>query len=114
MRIACYRPCRVSEIHRVGTRTRGVRRGDHVPRISSAMVCSCALSLAACAQERGRLLGVEAGGDAASSSIDLIGDRPLSFTTLKLREPPRVVVDFADTELSGIARELSVDDGTVV
>src|SRR5439155_3067346 len=95
-----YRPWRVSEIHRVG-----------IPR---AMALSCALAICALAQERGRLIGVEAGGDAAASSVELIGDRPLSFTTLKLREPPRVVVDFADTELSGIARELSVDDGTVV
>lgn len=73
----------------------------------------CAIAFAAGAQERGKLIAAEAGGDAAVSSVDLIGDRPLSFTTMKLRSPPRVVVDFADTELAGVPRELSIDDGTL-
>src|SRR5207249_3393121 len=60
-----------------------------------------------------RLLGLRAGGDAAAASIELLGDRPLSFTTLKLSAPPRVVVDFADTEVMPEARELAVEDGTV-
>jgi hypothetical protein len=90
------------------------------PRVSETrFTLRCALALAvalvfsAHAQERGRLLDVLAGGDAASSAIELVGDRPLSFTTLKLSGPPRVVVDFADTELSGAPAELAVDDGTI-
>ena len=75
--------------------------------LAGALVC------AAHAQERGRLLGVTAGGDAGTSSVQLIGDRPLSFTTLKLQAPPRVVVDFADTDLSGAPEEVVVEDGTV-
>ena len=65
------------------------------------------------AQERGRLLSAQAGGDAAESSIELVGDRPLSFTTLKLRSPPRIVVDFAETDLALPVRDLAVDDGTI-
>ena len=71
------------------------------------------LPAAVLAQDRARLLGVRAGGDAVASSIELIGDRPLSFTTLKLAGPPRVVVDLADTEVAPEAREVAVDDGTV-
>jgi hypothetical protein len=56
---------------------------------------------------------MEAGGDARSSAVELVGDRPLSFTTLKLSGPPRVVVDFADTDLDASLRELVVEDGTV-
>jgi hypothetical protein len=72
-----------------------------------------ALVCGAQAQERGRLLGVRAGGDAGASAIELLGDRPLSFTTMKLQGPPRVVVDFADTEIAGAPDELVVEDGTV-
>ena len=56
---------------------------------------------------------MRAGGDAAESFIELVGDRPLSFTTLKLRSPPRVVVDFAETDLALPLRDLAVDDGTI-
>jgi hypothetical protein len=71
------------------------------------------LPAAALAQERARLLAVRAGGDEKASSIELVGDRPLSFTTLKLQAPPRVVVDLADTEVAPEAQEVAVDDGTV-
>jgi hypothetical protein len=71
------------------------------------------LPAVASAQERARLLGLRAGGDAAASSIELIGDRPLSFTTLKLAGPPRVVVDLADTDVSPQVGEIAVDDGTI-
>lgn len=72
------------------------------------------LASAALAQEpRGRILELKAGGDAQASAVEIVGDRPLSFTTLKLNAPPRVVVDFADTELLADERELSIDDGTV-
>jgi len=72
------------------------------------------LVTAAIAQEpRGRILELKAGGDAQASAVEIVGDRPLSFTTLKLAGPPRVVVDFADTELVAPERELSIDDGTV-
>ena len=72
-----------------------------------------AAALTADAQEHGRLLGARAGGDAAASSIELLADRPLSFTTLKLAGPPRVVVDFADTDVVAEQRELEVEDGLV-
>lgn len=71
------------------------------------------VALAGLAQERGRLLAVRAGGDAGASSIEVVGDRPLSFTTLKLQSPPRVVVDFPDAEVMPEARDLAVDDGTI-
>jgi hypothetical protein len=71
------------------------------------------LAFAARADDRGRLLEVRSGGDGDSSSVELVGDRPLSFTTLQLQSPPRVVVDFADTDVAGIPAELSVEDGTV-
>ena len=85
-----------------------VLRGALAFAAVSATVC------AAVAQERGHLVGVQAGGDAATASVELIGDRPLSFTTLKLREPPRVVVDFAETDLSVAPREVTVGDGTIL
>ncbi|HEY2031168.1 MAG TPA: AMIN domain-containing protein [Myxococcales bacterium] len=70
------------------------------------------VSFAALAQE-GRLVAVRPGGDAMSSAVELIGNRPLSFTTLELQSPPRIVVDFADTVVGGAPAEVSVEDGTV-
>ena len=71
------------------------------------------LALQGFAAPRGKLVAVRAGGDEATAVVELVGDRPLSFTTLRLSRPPRVVVDFADTELSGVPSELRVLDGTV-
>ncbi|HEX4384552.1 MAG TPA: AMIN domain-containing protein, partial [Myxococcales bacterium] len=71
------------------------------------------LAFAAGADDRARLLSITAGGDADSSVVAVEGDRPLSFTTLQLQTPPRVVVDFADTSVAGVPAELSVEDGTV-
>ena len=70
-------------------------------------------ALAASAGEPGKLLGVRAGADAQASTLTIEGSRPLSFTTLKLENPPRVVVDFADTEIGADQRELEVGDGTL-
>jgi len=61
----------------------------------------------------GRLVAVRATADAQASVLELEADRPLSFTTLKLSGPPRVVVDLVDTELGDVAREQEVSDGTV-
>ena len=72
-----------------------------------------ALALGAAAEEQGRVLGVRAHGDDRSSSVEIEGDRPLSFTTMKLLSPPRVVVDFADAEIAVEDRELDIDDGTL-
>ena len=71
------------------------------------------LALAAAADEPRRLVGMRAGGDAQASTLEIEGDRPLSFTTLKLQDPPRVVVDFADTGVGDGPRELEVGDGTL-
>jgi hypothetical protein len=70
-------------------------------------------ALAALAQDGGKLVAVRSGGDALSSAVRLVGNRPLSFTTLQLQSPPRIVVDLADTVVAGPAAELSVEDGTV-
>jgi len=72
-----------------------------------------ALALAAKAEDPARLLGVRVGGDDRTSGVIVEGNRPLSFTTLKLQSPPRVVVDFADTEVAAEARELAIEDGTL-
>ena len=83
-------------------------------RSAFTLVCGLvALALAAKAEEPARLLGVRVGGDDRTSGVIIEGDRPLSFTTLKLPSPPRVVVDFADTEVAAEARELAIDDGTL-
>jgi len=71
------------------------------------------LALAAAADEPKRLLGMRAGGDAQASTLEIEGDHPLSFTTMKLQDPPRVVVDFADTGIGDGARALEVGDGTL-
>ena len=75
--------------------------------------CALALALGAAAEEQGRLVGVRARADAKASTVEIDGDRPLSFTTMKLLSPPRVVVDFADTEVAAEPRELEIEDGTL-
>ena len=78
------------------------------------MLAFAALAAAAAvAAGAGRLVAVRPAGDAAVSVIELVGDRPLSFTTLRLASPPRVVVDVADADPSGVAPAQLVDDGTV-
>ncbi len=71
------------------------------------------LSTAALAVPRAKLLWVRASGDLGTVAVELHGDRPLSFTTLKLTSPPRVVVDCADTAVGKVPRQIEVDDGTV-
>lgn len=68
---------------------------------------------AAHAQERARLVGIRAQGDEAASVIAVLGDRPLEFTTQKLSGPPRIVVDFAETEIPTGPDAMQVDDGTI-
>ena len=68
---------------------------------------------AANASERSRIVALRARSDADASVIEVEGDRPLSFTTLKLAGPPRVVVDVADATLDAAARDFLVEDGTV-
>jgi len=80
-----------------------------VRSLTLAIVSICAAQ----AQEQGRLLGMSAGGDAGFAAVELLGDRPLSFTTLKLSAPPRIVVDLAETALSGTPADLTVEDGTI-
>lgn len=83
------------------------------PTRSTLLLGALALAFAAAAQDRGKLLGIKAAGDAGASVVLIYADRPLSFTTMKLTDPPRVVVDFADTEIASARRELTVEDGTV-
>lgn len=77
------------------------------------MCAALALAFGAAAEEQARLLGVRAGGDDRTSGVVITANRPLSFTTLKLISPPRVVVDFAETEVAAEARELEIEDGTL-
>jgi AMIN domain-containing protein len=83
------------------------------PTKSTLLLGALALAFASAAQDRGKLLGIKAGGDAKASAVLIFADRPLSFTTMKLAGPPRVVVDFADTDIASARRELTVEDGTV-
>jgi hypothetical protein len=83
------------------------------PTRSTLLLGALALAFAAAADDRGKLLGIKAGGDAEASAVLIFADRPLSFTTMKLADPPRVVVDFADTGIASARRELTVEDGTV-
>ncbi len=71
------------------------------------------LAFAAAAAGHGRVVGVRAAHDAQASALEIEGDRPLSFTTMKLQGPPRVVVDFADADIAVADRELEVEDGTL-
>ena len=48
-----------------------------------------------------------------STLVQLEADQPLSFTTLKLAAPPRVVIDLADTAVAGAPAEQEVGDGAV-
>ena len=78
------------------------------------VVCGAlALALGANAEEQARVLAVRVGGDDRTSGVVIEGDRPLSFTTLKLLSPPRLVVDFAETEVAAETRELEIEDGTL-
>jgi hypothetical protein len=68
---------------------------------------------AAGAAAGGRLLSAQPVAGADSTVVQLEADQPLSFTTLKLASPPRVVVDFAETTVAGVPAAQDVDDGAV-
>jgi hypothetical protein len=85
-----------------------------VARTTFTLVCGAvALAFGAIAEEQARLLGLRKSGDDRTSGVAVTADRPLSFTTMKLQSPPRVVVDFADTEVAADERELEIEDGTL-
>jgi hypothetical protein len=85
-----------------------------VRRNIATLACgTLALALAASAEEQGRVLVIRAHGDDGTSAVEIEGDRPLSFTTMKLLAPPRVVVDFADAAIAAEERELEIEDGTL-
>lgn len=80
---------------------------------SSLPLLALAVAAQASAAQKGHVLAVHSAADAQSSSVYVLADRPLSFTTLKLSGPPRVVVDFADAGISAQDRELAVNDGVI-
>ena len=80
---------------------------------SSIPILALALAAQASAAQRGHVLAVHSAADAQSSSVYVLADRPLSFTTLKLSGPPRVVVDLADAEIAAADRDLAVNDGVI-
>ena len=71
------------------------------------------LATAAAGAGGGKLLSVRPVGTPDATLVQLEADQPLSFTTLKLAGPPRVVVDLAETEVGGAASEQEVADGAV-
>ncbi len=71
------------------------------------------LATAAAGAGGGRLLSVRPVGGPDATLVQLDADQPLSFTTLKLAGPPRVVVDLAETAVAGVAAEQEVGDGAV-
>ena len=61
----------------------------------------------------GHIVGLQARADSSATVVEVLADRPLSFTTLRLTAPSRVVLDFAETELFAVPAEIVVEDGTV-
>ncbi|MBS2023267.1 MAG: AMIN domain-containing protein [Deltaproteobacteria bacterium] len=62
---------------------------------------------------KGHVVGLRVGGDEGHAIIQVQSDRPLSFTTLRLSGPPRLVLDFADAGVKGVPAEQDIEDGTV-
>ncbi len=71
------------------------------------------LATAAAGAGGGKLLSVRPVANPDATLVQLEADQPLSFTTLKLLGPPRVVVDLAETEVGEAAAEQEVEDGAV-
>jgi len=71
------------------------------------------LATAAAGAGGGKLLSVRPVGAPDATVVQLEADQPLSFTTLKLAGPPRVIIDLAETEVGGAAPQQEVGDGTV-
>jgi len=61
----------------------------------------------------GQLVAVRAIPGSDATIVQLEADAPPSFTTMKLTSPPRVIVDLAETSVSGVARQQEVGDGIV-
>ena len=92
------------------------RRSIGPLRVLCALLVSSSLlspALQAAPPKRGRITGLRVRSDDAGSVVEVQADRPLSFTTLRLAAPPRVVLDFPDAEVDGAPREQEIEDGTV-
>ena len=71
------------------------------------------LGTAAAAAGGGKLVAVRPATGPDHTVVQLDADQPLSFTTLKLGSPARIVVDLADTTADGVAAEQEVAGGAV-
>ena len=84
-----------------------------VPSLVRTASAIALLATAAAGAGGGKLLSVRPVANPDATLVQLEADQPLSFTTLKLLGPPRVVVDLAETEVGGAAVEQEVEDGAV-
>ena len=80
---------------------------------STLLILALSFTARAAAPPRGLVLAMHADRDQQDSFVYVLGDRPLSFTTMKLASPSRVVVDFAETGVAAEERELMVADGAI-
>jgi AMIN domain len=81
--------------------------------VAAALFVALCCAGAEAAARRGRITGLKVREDVGHSIVEVHADRPLSFTTLRLSGPPRVVLDFPDAEVEGVAREQEIEGGAV-
>jgi type IV pilus assembly protein PilQ len=91
----------------------------------SALALFVMVVFAGCAQTSANIRGgdaVEINGAAAiqeiklasdASQVEVLTDKPLSYTYYKTSDPPRVVIDLAQTEPGKVSRALEVNSGNI-
>ena len=68
-------------------------------------------SISAEKSDRAVIQAINVAGDA--SQVEVVTDRPLSYTYYKTSEPPKVVIDIAQTDPGSVAKALDVNAGNV-
>jgi type IV pilus assembly protein PilQ len=91
----------------------------------SAVVLFLMVAFSGCAQTRANIKDggtVEKNGAAIiqdikvandASQVEVLTDKPLSYTYYKTSDPPRVVIDLAQTEPGSVSKEREVNTGNI-
>jgi type IV pilus assembly protein PilQ len=93
--------------------------------LDSALTLILLVVFAGCAQTRANITDGDTAGKNSSaviqdiklandaSQVEVITDKPLSYTYYKTSDPPRVVIDLAQTEPGSVAKTLEVNSGNI-
>lgn len=77
------------------------------------LALTCLIAGASQAQELNVISAVDVKDEGTTVVVTVKGTRPPNFTTFSMADPPRFVIDLSESQFSGVAESLSVEDGVI-